>query len=63
MPWTVGDVDKHKGGLSPKQKKKWVAIANEVLDACETHGGKDCDVHAIRVANSRVGRHSDGESS
>jgi hypothetical protein len=56
MPWTVEDVDKHKGGLSPGQKRRWVKIANEVLDACETHNGKDCDVLAIKVANSKVGR-------
>ena len=36
MPWTVDDVDRHKAGLSPEQKARWVKIANGVLDACET---------------------------
>ena len=52
MPWTVADVDKHKKGLTPAQKKKWVSIANGVLKDCKAKGGKGCDAKAIRVANS-----------
>lgn len=28
MPWTVGQVDEHKKGLSTRQKRQWVAVAN-----------------------------------
>ena len=38
MPWTVDDVDKHKKGLSDKQKKQWVRIANAVLAKCMKDG-------------------------
>ena len=34
MPYTVGDVDKHKKGLSDKEKREWTAIANDVLERC-----------------------------
>lgn len=30
MPWTTKDVDRHKKGLTDKQKRQWVAIANSV---------------------------------
>jgi hypothetical protein len=53
MPWTVKDVDRHKKGLTPAQKKKWVSIANGVLKDCQAKGGKGCDAKAIRVANSK----------
>lgn len=54
MPWTIDDVDKHKKGLSKAQKKKWVAIANATLESCQSEGKKNCDVMAIRTANSQV---------
>ena len=53
MPWTTKDVDEHKKGLTPAQKKKWVSIANGVLEQCQADGGKDCEGKAIRVANSK----------
>lgn len=53
MPWTVADVDKHKKGLTPAQKKKWVSIANGTLKQCQADGGSDCEGKAIRVANSK----------
>jgi len=56
MPWSVGDVDKHNKGLSPNQKKQWVAVANDALKRCEAKGGKDCDAHAIRQANAAVAK-------
>lgn len=59
MPWTVKDVDKHKKGLSPKQKKQWVSTANSALKQCQAgkakpQGGESCDAYAIKVANSAV---------
>lgn len=54
MPWTTKDVDKHKKGLSSKEKRKWVAIANSVLINCEKDGGSNCDAKAIRIANSQT---------
>lgn len=55
MPWTVGDVDGFKKGLTPAQKKKWVKIANGVLRDCLAGGGsnKSCEGKAIRIANSK----------
>lgn len=53
MPWTVADVDKHKKGLTPAQKKKWVSTANGVLKQCQADGGEDCEGKAVRVANSK----------
>jgi len=54
MPWTVKDVDRHKKGLSPSQKRKWVSIANAVLRTCKAQGGgKSCEGKAIRIANSK----------
>jgi hypothetical protein len=62
MPWKVSDVEKHKKGLTQKQKKRWVEIANSILSDCrETKpGDKNCEAQAIRIANSRVGKGSDG---
>ncbi|MCD6192761.1 MAG: hypothetical protein J7L26_04740, partial [Candidatus Aminicenantes bacterium] len=56
IPWGIGDVDKHKKGLSPAQKKQWVKIANSVYDRCIKDGGDDakCAPMAIRIANSKV---------
>ncbi|MFA5394430.1 MAG: hypothetical protein WC346_00240 [Methanogenium sp.] len=55
MPWTVKDVDEHKKGLSPAQKKKWVSVANAILKSCLAKGGTDktCAPKAIRIANSK----------
>lgn len=54
MPWTIEDVDKHKKGLSDKQKKQWVRISNAALRACLKKGGTDetCAPKAIMQANS-----------
>lgn len=48
MPWTAGDVSRHKKGLRPKEKKKWSKIANAVLKQSGD------EVMAIKVANSRT---------
>ena len=56
MPWTVEDVDKHKKGLTDKQKEQWVAVANSALERCEEKGGSDCEASAIKQANSVVGK-------
>lgn len=49
MPWSVGDVDKHKKNLSSEQKSKWSSIANSVLSKTGN------EASAIRIANSRIG--------
>jgi len=53
MPWKISDVEKHKKGLTTKQKKQWVAIANSVHTKCMSDGGDDstCAVSAIKQAN------------
>lgn len=55
MPWTSADVDRHKKGLSPEQKKKWAKIANNALLHYKDEG------RAIRVANAAVGRSKSGK--
>ena len=56
MPWTVSDVDQFKKGLTAEQKRRWVAIANGVLNDCMDSGKseEDCAPLAIRAANSQV---------
>lgn len=59
MPWTVGDVDKHKKGLTARQKRQWVEVANAARAKCLADGGNEqsCDASAIRQANGVVGAH------
>ncbi len=55
MPWEPKDVDAHKKGLTPEQKKKWCSVANAILKDCIAKGGTDktCAPKAIRIANSK----------
>lgn len=55
MPWTVGDVDRFKRGLTDAQKHQWVRIANSVLASCQKRGGSNCEASAIRQASGVVG--------
>lgn len=61
MPWTVKDVDKHKTGLTGRQKRQWVAVANSALERCLENGRnqEECETSAIRQANSVVGNNSE----
>ncbi len=56
MPWTIGDVEKHYGGLDDKHKKMWMDIANSALKSCMDKGGdaKKCEVSAIMQASGVV---------
>jgi Putative phage serine protease XkdF len=56
MPWTVADVDSHIKGLSPKQKRQWVHIANSSLSSCLAEGKSQtfCEGRAIRMASGSV---------
>lgn len=56
MPWSVADVDRFNKGLTPKQKQKWVIVANSVLRKCLDKGGSDsdCSAKAIKAANAAV---------
>lgn len=54
MPWTVKDVDEHKKGLTAKQKRKWVSVANSTLKECQEKGNSNCDAKAIKAANGTV---------
>lgn len=58
MPWKVSDVDTHKKGLTPKQKRQWVAVANSVMAACLKDGGTDatCAPQAIQQASGVVNK-------
>jgi hypothetical protein len=57
MPWTKDDVEKHKKGLTDKQKETWVKVANSARNRCIEAGGseKECDASAIRQANKAAG--------
>ena len=60
MPWTVDDVDRFHKGLTDKEKRQWVEVANSVLERC-LEEGKDqnvCEVSAIKQANGVVGNNS-----
>jgi hypothetical protein len=59
MPWSISDVDSHKKGLTDKQKRAWVHIANAALRKCKKDGGSDCDASAIRQANAAATRVSE----
>lgn len=56
MPWTIKDVDSFKSGLTAKQKRQWVAVANSALQKCLDNGGTDktCAPKAIKMANGTV---------
>ena len=57
IPWTVEDVDEFKKGLTDKEKRQWVAIANSALERCLKEGGdqQTCEVSAIKQANGVAG--------
>jgi hypothetical protein len=57
MPWTIGDVDRFKAGLSREEKRRWVEVANSALRRCLDNGGSqdDCEARAIRQANGITG--------
>lgn len=56
MPWTISDVDRFNSGLTQSQKRRWVRIANSVLQRCLNNGGSqdECEASAIRQANGTV---------
>lgn len=56
MPWKIDDVDAHNKGLSPKQKRMWVQVANDALARCQKKKGSNCDAAAIKQANGVVAR-------
>ena len=58
MPWKVSEVDSHKKGLTPKQKRQWAHIANSMYQSCMDKGGSDetCAPRAIRAANGSVSK-------
>ena len=64
MPWKIADVSAHKKGLTTKQKKQWVRIANSVLARCLKKGGTDktCAPLAIKQANGVVGNVSNNSN-
>jgi len=65
MPWKTSDVDRFVKGLSRKQKRKWVAIANSSLKACMDGGGDDatCAPKAIRTASGVIKKDKEKEMS
>lgn len=58
MSWTIADVNRFKSGLSARQKRTWVRVANSALSACLARGGtqSSCEASAIQQANAVAGR-------
>jgi len=59
MPFTTKDVSKHtKKATTDKLRRRWVSIANGVLDSCIKDGGTDetCAPKAIRQANGVIAK-------
>ena len=53
MPWAVGDVDRHFGGLSDKEKRMWCHVANGALEAGDDDG-KACHKANGVVKKNRI---------
>ena len=64
MPWKPEDAERHKKGLSEKQKRAWAEIANSALKSCLASGEKEsvCEARAIRIANAMVKRVKDSDN-
>jgi len=62
MPWTIANVEKHKKGLTKKQKGVWVEVANNHLAKCLEAGDSDevCSGQAIRIANTAAAKVKEG---
>ena len=58
MPWTKGDVDQHKAGLTDEEKELWVDVANDALQKCLDEGTAQdtCEASAIKMASATVGK-------
>ncbi len=54
--WDISKVDEHKKGLTDKQKRQWVHIANSMHKKCMDDGGDEssCAIKAIKGANGSV---------
>jgi len=56
-PFDAAMANRHKKGLSPKQVRQWVAVAQSMYDRCMADGGEmgACEARAIRAANGVTG--------
>ena len=56
-PFDAAAANRHKQGLSPKQVRQWVAVAQSMYDRCMADGGTagPCEATAIRGANGVTG--------
>lgn len=56
-PFTRDMAKRHKKGLSPKQQRQWVHVAQSAYSACIKRGGSAsaCEAAAIRQANGVTG--------
>jgi len=56
-PFDAAMAKRHKLGLSPKQVRQWVAVAQSMYDRCMADGGSagPCEATAIRGANGVTG--------
>lgn len=54
MPWTATTAHEHKKGMTDHQAEVWAKVANAALAKCQSDGGQNCDVSAIRQADAAV---------
>jgi hypothetical protein len=59
MPWTVDDVERHNKGLTAKQKRQWVHVANGALEAGDDDGTAITKANGV-VKKSRIQEHIEG---
>lgn len=56
MPWTPGDADRHKAGLTHANKIRWARTANAVLaeELAKGTPNSEAEGKAIRIASSKI---------
>jgi uncharacterized protein YdaT len=56
MPWTVDDVERHNKGLTDKQKRQWVHVANGALESGDDDGTAITKANGV-VKKDRIKEH------
>ena len=54
MPWSPSEAKAHNSAAVGHKAVVWAHAANAFLAQCRAKGGKDCEAHAIRVANAAI---------
>ena len=62
MPWTVDDVERHNKGLSTREKRQWVHVANGALESGDDDGTAITKANGV-VKKGRVSESSEDDAS